>query len=66
MIKQQVVSKIFDKDIKDNLNDSPIWKECKHLDELTSDERESGEYTLYNIKFDGLIPIQVLSMKPIN
>lgn len=66
MIKQQVVSKIFDKDIKDNLNNSPIWKECKHLHELTDDERESGEYTLYNIKFEGLTPVQVLSMKPIN
>lgn len=65
MIKQQIVSKIFDKDIKDNLNDSPIWKEAKHLDELTDDEIESGEYTLYTIKFDGLTPIQVINIKKI-
>jgi len=66
MIKQQVVSKIFDKHIKDNINNSPIWKECKHLEELNDDEKESGEFTLYEIKFEGITPIQVLNIKPIN
>ena len=34
--------------------------------QLTDDEKESGEFTLYEIKFDGAIPVQVLNIKPIN
>ena len=59
----QVCSKINDKNIRNNLSDSPIWDNCKHLDELTEEEKVSGEWYCYKVKFDGTIPVQVINTK---
>jgi len=57
-----VISPIFDKDISQHLNTSPIWSEAYHPDEeLPKDKR----LVIYRIKFDGLKPIQVLQTKHI-
>ena len=58
-------SKIEDKNIKKELNDSPIWKAAIHEDEL-ADAKEKGKPLYeYKIKFDGLKPVQVSSVKKI-
>lgn len=59
---EYIVSKISDRNIKNNLQNSLIWKECKHLDELSEEEKNSKEFFLYKIKFDGITPIQVLNI----
>ena len=55
----KIYSKIEDKQIQKNINNSPIWKEANHADELdgTTDHFE------YTIKFDGLTPIQVTNIR---
>ena len=63
---EQVCSKTHDKKVKHNLGDSPIWDECKHLDELTDEEKVSGEWYCYDIKFEGTTPVQVMNINLIN
>jgi len=54
-----VYSSIEDKDIEKNLNDSPIWQQCYHKEDLP--EGFSGFE--YKIAFDGLKPVQVMDVK---
>ena len=56
MITEKVYSPIHDPKIRQNINDSPIWDECYHEDEIA--EVNKPLYC-YSIKFDGLTPIQV-------
>lgn len=53
----KVYSPIYDAHIKDpiNLCRSPIWKEAYHEDE---DRPEDVHMYIYEIKFEGLKPIQ--------
>jgi len=55
MITEKVYSPIEDKNIKRNLQHSPIWKNCYKEDET----KPNGMMYIYTIKFDGLKPIQV-------
>ena len=62
---ENIVSKIHDKNIKKNLQDSSIWKDCKHFNELSEEEKSSKKFFCYKVKFDGLTPIQVMNVNPI-
>ena len=59
MKKEDVFSPIHDKDIRKNLETSPIWKEAHHQEEL---DEVSGMW-LYTINFHGLTPVQVLNVQ---
>ena len=59
MKTEKVYSKIHDKNIKNNLVDSPIWKDSTHI----SDVGDASGFWEYTIKFDGLKPIQVTKIK---
>ena len=57
-----VFSRIHDENIRKgvmNLQNSPIWKECNHRDELD----DVAGYWLYYINFKGLIPVQVTNIQ---
>ena len=58
----EIYSTIEDRHIEKNLNDSPIWKNCNHLEDL-----ESG-FTgfVYKISFDGLTPVHVNKIEKFN
>jgi len=55
----KVYSTIEDKNIKKNLNDSPVWKKAIHSDDLNDVEEKHNIIWEYDIKFDGLKPIMV-------
>jgi len=55
----KVYSTIEDKNIKKNLNNSPIWKKAIHADDLGNVVDKYDIIWEYEIKFDGLKPIQV-------
>lgn len=55
-----VFSPIKDKNIKKDIINSPIWKECYKPEELSDEMR--GKMTAYTIKFDGLTPVQVTNI----
>lgn len=64
MITEIVMSPIKDPNIKKNLNESPIWKNCYRKDEMTDEIRKKHEvWVEYHIKFDGLKPTQVIKVK---
>jgi len=56
MITEKVYSSINDEKIRQNLNNSPIWKECYKEDEIKNINKP---LYCYSIKFDGLKPIQI-------
>ena len=56
---ETVYSSIEDKNIEKDIQHSPIWKQCYHPDDLPED----FEGYVYKIAFDGLKPVQVLSVK---
>lgn len=59
----KVYSPVQDKAIQKNLNDSPIWKQAFHADELEEARKKHPEMYEYTIKFDGVKPIQVTGTK---
>lgn len=61
MTTEKVYSLIEDKNIKNNLNRSSIWKNCHH----ETDIKPKGRIICYTIKFDGLKPIQVLKVETV-
>jgi hypothetical protein len=64
MTDEKVFSPIKDDEIKRNLNDSPIWKNCFHSDDLTAEVLAKYPNMIeYTIRFDGLKPIQVTKIK---
>jgi len=64
MKDEKVYSTINDKNIKENLSNSPIWKNCLHSDDLTENVRRNTPNLIeYTIKFDGLKPVQVTKVK---
>lgn len=56
MIKEKVYSPIHDEKIRQNINESPIWDECYHEDEIKDIDKP---LYCYSMKFEGLTPIQV-------
>lgn len=59
----KVYSPIDDKEVRTNLNNSPIWKQAYHADELPAVRKKHANMYEYSIKFDGLKPIQVTNIK---
>lgn len=59
----KVLSPVQDKKIRENLNESPIWKKAYHEDEIKIAEKENSELYEYSIKFEGLTPVQVTGVK---
>ena len=65
MIKEIVWSPIKDTN-KSNIANSPIWNQCFRDEEVNDDVfKISNTWYKYIVKFDGLKPIQVTSMKTI-
>ena len=58
-----VYSPVDDKDIRTNLNGSPIWKQAFHETELVAVEKKFPVMFKYTIKFDGLKPVQVTNIQ---
>lgn len=58
-----VYSPVEDKNIKNNLNESSIWKTAYHESELQEAEKKHATLYHYVIKFDGLKPLMVNSVK---
>jgi hypothetical protein len=58
-----VYSPVDDKDIRTNLNGSPIWKQAYHESELAVAEKKFPVVFKYTIKFDGLKPVQVTNIQ---
>lgn len=56
----KVYSPIFDRDIRKDINNSPIWGEAYHESEIGDVKKPLTEYTF---KFDGLTPVQLTKMK---
>ncbi len=61
----KVYSPIEDKEIRKNLNNSPIWKLAYHNDEYKSFVSNHPNMFEYTIKFDGLKPMQVTKVMKI-
>ena len=62
MITEKVYSKVFDSNIKKELNNSPIWKECYKEEEYINLPKQDVMWE-YTIKFDGTKPVQVTNIK---
>jgi len=61
----KVYSPVDDKEIRSNLNGSPIWKQAYHADELEAAKTKHAVLYEYSIKFNGLQPIQVTGVKEV-
>lgn len=59
MITEKVYSPIFDKNIRKDIANSPIWNKAFKVDEIVS----NIGITEYTIKFDGLKPVQVTNLR---
>jgi hypothetical protein len=61
----KIYSPVEDKNIRENLNDSPIWKKAYHEEDLPKLKASHQVIFEYGIKFDGLKPVQVTGVKKI-
>jgi len=59
----KVYSPVEDKAIRENLNDSPIWKKAYHAEDLPRIQATNRVVFEYSIKFDGTKPIQLTNVK---
>jgi hypothetical protein len=59
----KVFSPVDDKDIRQNLNGSPIWKLAYTESELKEAEKKHPVLFEYSVKFDGVKPVQLLGVK---
>jgi hypothetical protein len=56
---ENIYSPILDKDIKKDIKNSSIWKNCCHQEDVNNVFIGEREMYCYTIKFDGVTPIQV-------
>lgn len=63
MKAEKVYSKIYDKNIQDHIETSPIWKQCEHPDDIN--KINVNGWWEYAIKFDGTKPVQCTDIKRI-
>jgi hypothetical protein len=67
MITQDVWSPVRDDNFSKNLNDSPVWKNCYHEEEVTHEVKAtSPKWYVYSVKFEGVKPIMVTKVKHLN
>lgn len=62
---EKVYSPVNDRNIKDNLNSSVIWKDCYKEEEFEEYKKRHSKWFCYTIKFKGLLPIQVNKVQKI-
>lgn len=58
----KVYSTVEDKNIKNELNKSPIWDKSIHADDLQNVKDKYPSIWEYSIKFNGTKPIQVTNV----
>lgn len=64
MKDEKVYSPIEDKEIRSNVQKSPIWTGFRyHADELADAKKKHEVLYEYSIKFDGLKPVQVTNVQ---
>jgi len=61
----KVYSPIEDKEIKNNLNGSPIWGLAYHAEDLLEVEKKFPAMFEYSIKFSGTKPVQFTGVKKV-
>ena len=61
----KLYSPLEDLNIKKDLDNSPIWKNVIHADDLNEELTPGKVLFEYSIKFEGLKPIQVTDIKKI-
>lgn len=59
----KVYSPVEDKKIREDMNNSSIWKQCYHIDELAAARAKHAVLYEYSFKFDGTKPIQFNGVK---
>jgi len=62
---EMVYSPIEDKNLKNDLQNNPIWKNCFHKEEYEEAKDKYPRWFLYSIRFDDLKPIQLLKVSNI-
>lgn len=66
MTAEIVMSPVNDPDFKTHLNDSPVWKNCYHVEEVTDEIRKKyNKWFEYHVKFSGITPIQCVKIKEV-
>ena len=66
MTTEVVLSPVKDEKMNSNINDSPVWKKAYKPEEVTEEVRKKhSAWFEYQVKFDGLRPIQVTKFKEI-
>jgi hypothetical protein len=65
MKDEKVYSPIEDKQIRTNLNESPIWKQNYHETDLVLAKSKHPVLFEYVIRFDGLKPIMVTKVSKV-
>lgn len=59
----KVYSPVEDKGIRNDLQNSPIWRTAYHKEDLEDAVKKHNQIFEYSIKFDGLKPVQVTNVK---
>lgn len=66
MTTEVVYSPILDEKMQAHLNDSEVWKQAYHKDEITDEIRNKYPRLFkYTLKFDGLKPVQLTKMEAV-
>ena len=64
MTTEIVMSPVKDENFKTHLEDSPVWKNCYHADEVTDEIRNKyPKWFEYHVKFEGLKPFHLTKVK---
>jgi len=58
-----VYSPVEDKQIKTNINQSPIWEKAYTEEEYQKSAKKHNTWFKYSLKFEGVVPIQVTKIQ---
>jgi len=60
-----IISPVLDSKIQEHINESPIWHNAYHEEEITDEiYRKYNSWHMYSVKFEGLEPIQCTKISP--
>ena len=63
---ETVYSPVKDEKMQSHLDDSEVWKQAYHEEEITEeDRRKHPRWYKYTLKFDGLRPIQLTKFEAV-
>jgi len=66
MITETIYSPIKDEKMNSHLNDSEVWKNAYHPEEVTKEvKKKYPQWYMYKVKFDGVKPIQMTKFQKI-